>query len=180
MRSTHRVFILAATVSAVFLIHSSAAAAQDTDPVCTALLESSENPPADEPTPQQAKKLADCDSERLYYGERSPASLVAARHCAYVEREGYDLPTVSGPAVLMMLYANGLGVARNLELAQTFNCEVGGSVEEIAARRARLEAWAKGDKSREFDICDGAAVGFLKEICDGKAARLAEAKPRKP
>ena len=177
MRSNHR----AACLAVAFLLLPVVAPAQDADPVCLGLFESSKNPPADEPTPQQAKKLESCDSEHLYYGERSPANLVAARHCAYVEREGYDLPSVSGAAVLMMLYANGLGVGRNIELAQMFNCEVGGSVEEVSARRARLEAWAKSDKSREFDICDGAAVGFLKEICDGKAARLAAAsKQRKP
>ncbi len=73
----------------------------------------------------------------------------------------------------MMLYANGLGVERSFGLAQRFNCEVGGSAEEVAARRALLETYAKGDHAKVFDICDGAEGGFLKEICDGKAARLA-------
>lgn len=156
------------------------AAGQDTDPVCLELFEKVPEPPGDGPTPQEAKLLAVCDSEQLYYGERSPESLRRARHCAYLEREGYDLPTVSAGAVLMMLYANGLGVEPRLDLAQRFNCEVGGSVEEIKARRDLLDAWAKGGSTREFDICDGASAGFLKEICDGKAARLAKGKAKQP
>lgn len=158
---------------ALSLLLSLAASAQDEDPVCRELFEKAEEPAADRPTPKEAKKLDGCDSERLYYGERTPENLRRARYCAYVEREGYDLPTISGPAVLMMLYANGLGVERSLELAQRFNCEVGGSVEEVAARRALLDAYAKGDHAKVFDICDGATGGFLKEICDGKAERLA-------
>lgn len=148
------------------------AGAQDTDPVCSDLFERVKVPAGDEPTPEQAKSLEGCDSERLYYGKHTPDNLRQARHCAFIEREGYDLPTVSGPAVLMMLYANGLGVERNIELAQLFNCEIGGSVEEIQARRRQLEAFAKAEKPREFDVCAGATGGFMKEICDGKAARL--------
>lgn len=165
-------FAVAAAVLVLAFLPPGFAAAQDTDPVCLDLFSRVPEPEADGPTPAEAKLLEICDSEQLYYGKRTPESLRRARHCAYLEREGYDLPTVSGPAVLVMLYANGLGVERNIELAQRFNCEVGGSALEIQARRARLEDYAKGDQSRDFDICDGAAAGFLKEICDGKAARL--------
>lgn len=148
------------------------ATAQDTDPVCSDLFDRVAVTAGDEPTPEQAKRLEGCDSEKLYYGKRTADSLRQARHCAFIEREGYDLPTVSGPAVLMMLYANGLGVERNIELAQLFNCEVGGSVEEIQARRRQLEAFAKAESPRELDVCDGATGGFMKEICNGKEARL--------
>jgi hypothetical protein len=147
-------------------------AGQDSDPACRDLFDRVAVPAADEPNPEQAKRLDGCDSERLYYGKRSPKSLRQARHCAFIEREGYDLPTVSGSAVLMMLYANGLGVERSIELAQLFNCEVGGSAREIQARRRQLEAFAKAEGPPEFDVCDGATGGFMKEICDGKAARL--------
>jgi hypothetical protein len=155
------------------------APAQDSDPVCRDLFDRVEVPAADEPSPEQAKRLDGCDSERLYYGKRSPESLRQARHCAFIEREGYDLPTVSGSAVLMMLYANGLGVERNIELAQLFNCEVGGSVDEIQARRRLLEAFAKAEGPPEFDVCAGATGGFMKEICDGKTARLRRVSNRK-
>ena len=151
-----------------------AAFAQDPDPVCLDLFERVKEPPADQPNSEASKQLEGCDSEQLYYGERTPETLKQARLCAYVEREGYDLPTVSGPAILMMLYANGFGVERNFELAQRFACEVGGSPEELAARRQLLEAYAKSDHRHDFDICDRVTSGFMKEICDGKAARLAK------
>lgn len=172
----HRSF-RAAAMLVLALLQPGFAAAQDTDPACAELFARVAEPEGDGPAPEEAKLLAVCDSEQLYYGERGPENLRRARHCAYLEREGYDLPTVSGPAVLMMIYANGLGVERSFELAQRFNCEVGGSPEEIADRRALLDAYAQGGQSREFDICDGVSAGFLKEICDGKAARL-QAKPK--
>jgi hypothetical protein len=162
-------FVIALVIACLLALTTSA---QDSDPVCRDLFDRVEVPAADEPSPEQAKRLDGCDSERLYYGKRSPESLRKARHCAFIEREGYDLPTVSGSAVLMMLYANGSGVERNIELAQLFNCEIGGSVDEIQTRRRQLEAFAKAHEPREFDVCDGASGGFMKEICDGKAARL--------
>src|SRR5260370_35756380 len=113
-------------------------------------------PSLDQPTPQQAKALAKCSSMNLYYGLGAPADPVRARLCAYTElgekraNDDYFL----GADTLMMVYANGRGVARNLDLALRFACE-GNTMPDSGSRVQHLvELKPKNSKEPDFDVCE--------------------------
>lgn len=126
-----------------------------------------ELPARDRPTPKDEKALARCVSADAYFGFGQPADPVKARTCAYVEMEKGDehLP-FGGRTILMMVYANGRGVARNFDVALKLACEIGGAPIDIAGRVRRLarfkeENWA-GDT---FSICDYSAGKYMYEQC---------------
>jgi hypothetical protein len=82
-------------------------------------------PSGDQPSPRQAKTLAECSSVNLYYGLGGPADPDKARLCAYAEIAGKqrgDDEYFLGPAILAMAYANGKGATRNFDLALRFAC----------------------------------------------------------
>lgn len=110
------------------------------------------------PTAEQAKALKDCDADALYYGIGVHFDYVKARHCA-LTKDNHD--------VLMMLYANGLGVPRNYPMAKMAACraqaapaETGGRLEHLA----RMQTGKEGP-SPKIDICDDATSGMLGGRC---------------
>jgi L-arabinose isomerase len=76
---------------------------------------------------EQVAKLQDCDAERLYYGLDGPANPLEARLCA-LSPGNEDSAQEAG--ILMMLYANGVGVTRDFSLAKKAAC---GAVGEAVA-----------------------------------------------
>ncbi|MGN6153792.1 MAG: lysozyme inhibitor LprI family protein [Lysobacteraceae bacterium] len=153
---------------------------------------------ADEPWPYEAqcRKWADvavpkqdvgsapagCDTQALYYGEDGKglkADPVAARQCAYRERgTGKAIQeqanNFGGSGVLMMLYANGRGVKRNIPLAKRFACEYGGAPFEVEARLAHLDAIAGGKDRDPIDLCDDITSGLMMGVCAGREADFAQ------
>ncbi len=140
---------------------------------------------ADTPIPQQdiGTAPAKCDTTKLYYGDDGKGrgrDYVAARHCAYKERspDGYapaEGTVFGGSGVLMMLYANGQGVARNLPLARRFACEYDGAPAEIAGRLDHLDAIATGRDTQPLDICDDITSGMMGGFCAYRDASFARA-----
>lgn len=144
-------------------------------------------PAADEPTASEKGGLKSCSSRDLYYGVKVRQDYAAARKCAYIERnakDGGDFTfEIAGPAVLMMLYANGDGVTKNLDLALKFACEAGGAPAEIDARLAHIETLKRGPTGRGLpgceredarrspycegvvDICDDITSGAMGGVC---------------
>ena len=127
-------------------------------------------PAADAPTPAMAASLADCSSEALLFGIGVPADPEAARLCAWVEKKNAD-PQVTdfgftGDRTLMTVYADGLGVARNLDVATALACRAGGAPAEVDARVRHL-ARLKGENGAgtDFSLCDDAATGLMRGIC---------------
>lgn len=131
------------------------------------------------------KAPATCDSKRLYFGsdgEGQDTDHVAARHCAYAERAasgdgqspfaGRDTP-FGGSGMLMMLYANGEGVSRNLPLAKRFACEYGGAPAEIEGRLHSLETFAGHPPAERYDICTDITSGMMMGFCAGRDADFA-------
>jgi len=119
-----------------------------------------------------------CDSNQLYYGvdgNGRGADFIAARACAYRERAAKDDGQFSGAMILTMVYANGLGVSRNIPLAKRFACELDGAPAEMDGRLAHLDAIGKGkpDKGR-FDICDDITSGYMMGVCSEEAADFAK------
>ncbi|MGW8390887.1 hypothetical protein [Pseudoduganella sp. HUAS MS19] len=108
------------------------------------------------PTAEQAAALKDCDADKLYYGIGVHFDYVKARHCAFAtDRQD----------VLMMLYANGLGVPRNYAVAKMAACR--SEATEIEARVARLARMQTGKEgpSPKIDMCDDAANSHLVSRC---------------
>lgn len=123
---------------------------------------------------------AGCDAETLYYGRDGKGDgrdFVAARHCAYRERgTGADIESQAAPfggsGALMMLYANGQGVKRNIPLAKRFACEYGGAPAEVSGRLEHIDALAKGGGA--LDICDDITSGMMMGFCASRDAEFAK------
>ncbi len=123
-----------------------------------------------------------CDAQALYYGKDGKGSgrdLAAARQCAYRERgSGTAIKeqgaVFGGSGMLMMLYANGEGVARNIPLAKRFACEYDGAPMEVSGRLEHLDAIASGKDRKPMDICDDITSGLMMGFCakrEGDSAR---------
>lgn len=103
-----------------------------------------------------------CDAQALY----DRHDFAAARQCAYRERDS---------GVLMMLYANGEGVARNIPLAKRFACEYDGAPAEVSGRLEHLDAIASGKDRKPIDICDDITSGMMMGFCAAHAGDAARA-----
>lgn len=171
LRGMHAIAAIAA------LLAASAAAAEDslTNPACAAL-EKIAIPAADQPDAAARERLGGCDSESLYYADGGKPNLADARLCAYLERDKGDEQVFGGSAVLMMIYANGQGVARNIPLAKRFACAVQGAPAELDGRLEHLDALAKaGAKPEVFDLCDDITSGYMMGFCASRGADKAKA-----
>jgi uncharacterized protein YecT (DUF1311 family) len=131
-------------------------------------------PSEDLPSSEDRVRLKGCDASALYFGFDRPPSPVAARKCAYLQREaGETEPALvfGGSGLLAMIYANGKGARRSFELALKFACEIDGAPAENEGRmRHLLELREKRWSGSDFSLCDSATSGFL----DGNCAALQE------
>ena len=112
------------------------------------------------PRPPTLGKLR-CDATALYYLKRDQASTSAAewrqvRACA--EATGDD-------AVLMMMYANGDGVARDTDRAIYHACRLDTAKAEMEARVAYLASPAAASERHPFDLCDHITSGRMGGVC---------------
>jgi hypothetical protein len=122
-------------------------------------------PAGDHPTPEEAKGLKGCVSEELYFGFEKKPDYVAARKCAYLEMDqGKNFP-FAGKAILMMVYANGNGATRNLDLATRLACEVPGSPGDLAGRIHEIDRFKTFKAHVNFSICDHAAASYMYDQC---------------
>jgi hypothetical protein len=131
-------------------------------------------PRDDAPNADEAKGLADCNSEALYYGFEQPPNPQRARKCAYMERDNQNAGSpFSGAALLTMVYANGNGAKRNVDLALRFACEAGGTPAEVQGRVAHLERLASEPRpNQNFDFCDDITSGYMEGFCADKQQKI--------
>jgi uncharacterized protein YecT (DUF1311 family) len=123
-------------------------------------------PAADQPTADEKNSLANCSSEDLYFGLGEPSDPVKARKCAYVEMEqGKDDLDMAGRAILMMVYANGRGADRNLDVAMKFACEINSMPGDKAGTIYELERLRKYPPTVRFSVCDHSAAPHLYKTC---------------
>lgn len=128
-------------------------------------------PAADKPDAKTAASLEGCDAESLYYGIGEPADPVRARQCAFVQIERGEGQTYSGSAfggeaMLMTIYANGVGAGRDLQLATALACRVQGAPMELDGRVKHLQTLkAGGWQGRDFSFCDDITSGYAGGIC---------------
>ncbi|MBN8741547.1 MAG: hypothetical protein BGP24_19390 [Lysobacterales bacterium 69-70] len=163
-------------LAALLVVGSATAAAQEfgDNPACAAPAKLAV-PAADQPDAAARERLKDCDSESLYYADGGKPDYVQARLCAYVERDKGNELVFGGSGVLMMIYANGEGVARNIGLARKFACETAGAPAELDGRLEHLDAIAKaGAKADRLDLCDDITSGYMMGFCADRGASAAK------
>lgn len=119
--------------------------------------------------------LADCSSADLYYGIGVPADPVRARQCALLEtqRPGGNAGPFTGIGVLMTIYANGRGAARDLDLATSLACRIQGAPAEVDGRVRHLQK-LKTDRNDggDFDYCDDITSGMAAGLCAARDAGI--------
>jgi len=152
------------------------------DALCAAVQQSA--PPAsDRPDPAQREALRGCDSEALYFGIGMKADPVRARLCAFTEQSRESSRVVwgyTGSHLLMMIYANGEGTARNIAYAQNLACSTSFAPAERDLRVLHLQAISEGTDKGPFDYCHDATAGVTGGYCAAHQARIAsEAEDRK-
>jgi uncharacterized protein YecT (DUF1311 family) len=134
-------------------------------------------PKTDWPDAAQARELAKCDSEALYYGIGMQADPVKARQCALLEARRGQVGDggFHGDALLMTVYANGHGAARNLELATAMACRVEGAPAEVDGRVKHLNQLLKtGWQGDDFSFCDDITSGLAEGQCAAHRASMAD------
>jgi len=123
-------------------------------------------PAKDQPTADDKNSLKNCSSQDLYFGFDRPPDYVKARKCAYLEMEqGKDPLDLTGRAILMMVYANGKGVDRDLDIAVKFACGMDGGPADVAGNIYELNRMKKYPPTARFDVCDHSSARHLYESC---------------
>jgi hypothetical protein len=148
-------------------------------------------PGTDVPTASERAALHGCDDEAAYYGIDQSVDYRKARLCAFTHA-ALNLPkgdfytsrcldcagVIEGPAILMMIYANGRGVPVNFELALRFACDVASTPAELSFRLGRLSARHSGALDKPLEYCDDITSGYDEGVCGAHAERIA-AVPRR-
>lgn len=113
-----------------------------------------------------------CNATELYYDTQNMAAPTDAdwnqvRECAF---------RTNNSGVLMMLYANGIGVAASPGLAVRYACSTESSVTEMKGRLAHLRSKTAGEN---FDLCDdvtgGTTMGFCASVRERQREKLRSA-----
>ena len=140
-----------------------------TDPgaiqICAAVKDA-ELPTGDRPTAAEESALASCASVDAYFGFDGAVDPVKARKCAYAEIDRGARAPIAGKAILMMVYANGRGVARNFDVALKLACSIGDAPGDAAGRVHQLDRLKKANwAGNNFSICDHSSGRELYEQC---------------
>jgi len=124
-------------------------------------------PVADLPPPSAVAGLQRCEPIDMYYDTKSksaskPADWQPVRQCAFVQKNN---------AVLMMLYQNGLGVARNPALALKSACSIDAAPAEMEGRVEHLQKLNANGGHGDIDLCDDITSGYMMGVCSGIDSR---------
>lgn len=123
----------------------------------------------------QEADMESCDPEESYYGiatEKDPAEALA---CSIRNRGplAQDAERLNGSAVLAMIFANGVGVTKDIDLARKFVCEAGGESFDV---QMRLKELSHPTTPEAFDFCTGFGYGYMKDHCSDIHTQLAAKK----
>jgi uncharacterized protein YecT (DUF1311 family) len=114
-------------------------------------------PSQDLPYDTEKKIFAKCDSDELYFGFKAPSDYVKARHCSIFKHQ---------EDTLIMIYANGKGVEKNIDLAIHFACQFDAAPAEIEGRINHLIKLKEHPNSKkDFNICDDITSGYMMGYC---------------
>ncbi|MFC5479886.1 lysozyme inhibitor LprI family protein [Massilia suwonensis] len=122
------------------------------------------------PPPAPAPAKMRCNASDLYYLKRDQDSTSNAEW-----REVRDCAEATGDdAVLMMLYANGYGVARNPDRAIYHACKLDSAKAEMELRVGYLASPAAAADRQPFDLCDHITSGRMGGVCAAISQNRAE------
>lgn len=132
-------------------------------------------PPQDRPAADMTKTLKNCSSYDLYYGFSVARNPEKGRICAYDEvNRPDDTSPFAGKAMLMTIYANGVGARRDLELAIRLACEIDGAPAEIEGRVQHLaELRERNWQGSDFSLCDDITSGYMAGFCADHGEKFA-------
>jgi uncharacterized protein YecT (DUF1311 family) len=119
------------------------------------------------PHPQTLEALDGCDADELYYGFSQAPNYGKALSCAQATK---------AYGILTMMYANGKGVDRNLDIAIHYACKFGGAPAELEGRVKHL---MELNNTGYFGICDDITSGYMMGQCSAIESRFADAKRQK-
>lgn len=111
----------------------------------------------------QHKSHLNCDASSLYYGFENISDYNKARECALSTRN-YE--------VLTMLFANGRGVEKNIDIALHFACMIDGAPSENDLRIKHLIMLKEKSSNKIFDICDDITSGNMMSYCASLAQKF--------
>lgn len=139
-------------------------------------VENREPPLVDRPTANERNTLRNCASERLYYGLGMKADPARARKCAFIETEKDWEYGHEGRKMLMVIYANGRGAVRNLDVAMHLACGFeSASMDEVRLRVSHLNHLKQSRwTGHDFDYCDDITSGHSGGECAHHDAELAK------
>jgi uncharacterized protein YecT (DUF1311 family) len=120
--------------------------------------------PATPPAPAASCKGAGY-YDKIDQANVSDAEWARVRACAVADNDD---------DVMAMLYANGLGVPRNLDIATQYACRAGGALMEMKYRIAHLQELRTAPAARRYDQCDDATSGYLMGFCATYAEQRAD------
>lgn len=115
------------------------------------------------------------ESYKYYYGIGVPVDYVKARYLAFIEMKmhpegGGDF---EGASILLMLYANGFGVKRDLDISIRLACSnVGGAGAEVEGRVDHLKNMRSDTSAAIFDLCDDITSGYMMGMCTSVKSQL--------
>lgn len=92
---------------------------------------------------EEKKSLTSCDAEVLYYGNQLEINQKKTLQCAIATKDY---------GVLMMIYANGYGVKKNMDLALHFACKVDREYFSISELVNELILMAKKNTKKTIDL----------------------------
>ena len=131
------------------------------------------SPESDRPDAKSLAALTQCDSEMLYYGIGQQADPVASRSCAFAERNRREDSPLRGDAMLMTIYANGVGAKRRLDVAIALACTLDGAPAEIDGRVKHLyQLMAQNWTGHDFSWCDDITSGLAQGYCADHNSRI--------
>lgn len=122
-------------------------------------------PTRDMPSDGDRARLSKCDTTVLYFGIERPPDSKDARLCAMIELESGD-PTglpLHDAGMLVSIYANGKGVARNAAVAKHYACVMTQDYGSVDTLFERINRAVGGGAA--FDGCAEAAVGLAGDEC---------------
>lgn len=125
-------------------------------------------PKEDMPSTQELDDLTDCNTDD-YYGFDHSVNYKRAKICAYKFKDNH---------ILAMLYANGYGVKKNIDLALHYTCLIDGSLAEITSRINGLQQ-IKNEKSKKvFELCEYETSYHTTTVCSEIRSQIISKKAR--
>lgn len=127
----------------------------------------SDFPKEDIPTETEFKSVKIGESRGYYYGIGHDIDYKKAKIAAFRELKDEDKWEIGGSAILVMLYANGYGVKKNIEFAKKIIC---GNLDDfgygrIECQMNQLEKFKSGGQKVPFDICQYCGNTFFEGHC---------------